>query len=165
MFEKSQNFADIYRSHFASLYRSCLLRVSDREKVVDIVQDTFAKAWRYIVIGGTIHNEKAFLYKTMRNMIVSYYRTKKPSSLDMLAEAESFDPPAEPNASIEDGAEGKLALDKLRDIPEKYRDVVTLHFVRGLTFREIAEITAEAENTVIVRFHRAIKKMRALFLR
>jgi RNA polymerase sigma-70 factor (ECF subfamily) len=165
MFEKSQNFADVYRTNFASLYRSCLLRVRDRERVIDIVQDTFAKTWVYIVMGGTIRNEKAFLYRTMRNIIVSYYRTKKPFSLDELAENEAFDPPFQPNSSIEDNAEGHLAVDKLRDIPEKYKAIVIQHFMRGLSFREIAQVTAEAENTVIVRFHRAIKKMRVLFLR
>ncbi len=165
MFEKSKNFALVYHAHFANLYKSCLFRVRDREIVTDIVQDTFAKAWRYISIGGIIRNEKAFLYKTMRNIIVSYYRAKKTFSLDLLSDTESFDPPAEPRVSIEDHAESMIAIRELDHIPEKYKDVVVMHFIKGLSFKEIAAITSEAENTVIVRFHRAIKKLRTLFLR
>jgi RNA polymerase sigma-70 factor (ECF subfamily) len=133
--------------------------------VTDIVQDTFAKAWKYVVGGGIIRNEKAFLYKTMRNIVVSYYRSKKSFSLDALMENEAYEPPSVSSAPIVDHAEGMMAEQQLEKIPPKYKEVVKLHFGKGLSFREIAEITHEAENTVIVRFHRAIKKIRVLFLR
>ncbi len=163
--ETTQNFAKTYEAYFDPLYRSCLMRVKDKEIVKDIVQDTFAKTWRYISLGGVIHNQKAFLYKTMRNIVVSYYRSKKATSLDALIEADSFEPAAIPSASIETNAEGHIALDQLSKIPEKYRDVVVLHLVKGLSFKEISGLRSEAENTVIVRFHRAIKKIRQLFLK
>jgi RNA polymerase sigma-70 factor (ECF subfamily) len=133
--------------------------------VTDIVQDTFAKAWKYVVQGGVIHNEKAFLYKTMRNIVVSYYRSKKSFSLDTLLENEAYEPPSVPSTSIIDHAEGMMAVHQLENIPPKYKEVVKLHFDKGLSFKEISKITHEAENTVIVRFHRAIKKMRVIFLR
>lgn len=141
------------------------MRIRDKELVKDIVQDTFAKTWRYISLGGVVRNEKAFLYKTMRNIVVSYYRSKKATSLDAMIETEAFEPAAIPSAPIETNAEGHMALDQLDKIPEKYRDVVILHLVKGLSFKEISGLKSEAENTVIVRFHRAIKKIRTLFLR
>ena len=78
---------------------------------------------------------------------------------------ESFDPPQKNVSTVEDHAEGKIAVRELQKIPEKYRDVVILHSLKGLSFKEIAARTHEAENTVIVRFHRAIKKVRAQFLK
>lgn len=160
---KSRDFTRAYKEHFNNLFRSCLLYVNDREIALDIVQETFAKAWKYTFLGGIVINMKAFLYKIMRNIIISYYRTKKTVSLDSLIEEEHFDPPTNLNVSIEEHIDGEMAFKYLDDIPKKDKKVVIMHFVRGLNFKKIASLTHKSENTVVVQFHRTVKKLRNLF--
>lgn len=161
----SKTFIQASEEHIDALFRYCLFHVSDREMAKDIVQDTFMRTWNYIADGKEVRNMKAFLYETMRNLIIDYYRSKKTLSLDALAEDEHFDPPVREEVSIEEHAESGIAFKYLERIPKEYRKVVVMRYVKGLSFKEIARLTREAENTVAVRFHRALKKLKTLFLR
>jgi len=154
-----------YEEHADALFRYASFNVSERETAKDIVAETFTKTWTYIAKGGEIDNMKAFLYRTIKNLIIDHYRSKKSVSLDMLSEDEHFDPASEPEVTIEESSEGKMAWGLLDQIPAEYKEVVVLRYMQGLSFREIAHIMDEQENTVAVRYHRAIKKVKELFNR
>jgi len=157
------NYIKAYDEYVDALFRYASFNVRDRETAKDIVSDTFAKTWSYIAGGGQIENMKAFLYRTLKNLIIDHYRAKKAISLDALTEDEHFDPVAEVEISIEEHSESMLAFGLLDRIPKEYKDIVVMRCVQGLSFREIAHITSEQENTVAVRFHRALKKVKDLF--
>jgi RNA polymerase sigma-70 factor (ECF subfamily) len=105
---------------------------------------------------------KAFLYRTMNNLIVDHYRKKKAVSLDVLAE-DGFDPEALEGINANDRMEGEKALKLLDKIPSPYKEAVFMRYVSGLELKEISEITGEEVNTVSVHVHRGIKKLRELF--
>jgi RNA polymerase sigma-70 factor (ECF subfamily) len=56
-----------------------------------------------------------------------------------------------------------LEIDKVRvaisKIPEKYRQVITLRFVEGLSPKEIGTILNRTENSVSVQLNRAIRML------
>ncbi len=159
------NYIKAYDDYVDALFRYASFNVRDREVAKDIVSETFTKTWNYVAGGGEIENMKAFLYRTLKNLIIDHYRSKKAVSLDALSEDEHFDPVAEVEVSIEEHAESMLAFGLLDKIPREYKDVVVMRCVQGLSFREIADITSEQENTVAVRFHRALKKVKDLWNR
>jgi RNA polymerase sigma-70 factor (ECF subfamily) len=161
---KKAAFLAAYDEHSDALFRHCLFKVSDRELAKDLVQEAFTKAWTYLSKGHEVANMRAFLYKTLNNLIIDEYRKKKSVSLDSLAD-EGFDPRAEnlPNDSdILDGARAVALLSKLDD---PYKDAVFLRYVNGLEISEIAKITGNSENTVSVHIHRGIKKLKELYER
>ena len=53
----------------------------------------------------------------------------------------------------------RIAIGKL---PEKYRQVVTLRFVEGLSPSEIGAIVNRTENSVSVQLNRAIKMLQEI---
>ena len=116
------------------------------------------KVWEYFDKGTDIKNPSALVYRVANNLIVDEYRRKKMVSLDLLQE-EGFD--------VGDGEQEKvmerMELDKVRiavsKIPEKYRQVVTLRFVEGLSPKEIGVIVNRTENAVSVQLNRAIKML------
>ncbi|MDB5204642.1 MAG: polymerase sigma factor, sigma-70 family [Candidatus Taylorbacteria bacterium] len=163
MEEQKNNFIKAYEENADALFRHCLFNIRDREVAKDVLQDTFTKTWNYVVGGGQILNLKAFFYQTMKNLIIDYYRKKKSVSLDALSEDENFDPPAPVEVSIEEHSESLLAFRLLDKIPEEFKSVIVMRCVQELSFREISELTGEPENTVAVRYHRAIKKIKKLF--
>lgn len=163
MEEIKNNFIRAYEENADALFRHCLFNIRDREVAKDILQDTFTKTWNYMVGGGQILNLKAFFYQTMKNLIIDYYRKKKAVSLDTLREDENFDPPEHVEVSIEEHTESILAFRLLDKIPGEFKEVIMMRCVNGLSFREISHITGEPENTVAVRYHRAIKKIKKLF--
>ena len=161
--ETKNNFIKAFDIYADAIFRYCLVRVTNRETAKDLTQTTFFKTWNYLVDGKKVKDLKNFLYKVAHNLVVDYYRLKKTESLDSLFDGEAFDPPAVEEFSIEEKADASFALKILDKIPTEYREVVVLRFVEGLSFKDIAEITKESENTVTVRFHRALEKLKKIF--
>ncbi|HRH27145.1 MAG TPA: RNA polymerase sigma factor [Parcubacteria group bacterium] len=157
-----KEFLLAYEENSDALFRQCFFKVNDREVATDILQETFTRTWDYLAKGKEVQNMKAFLYRTMNNLIVDHYRKKKAVSLDVLAE-DGFDPEALEGINANDRIEGEKALKLLDKIPSPYKEAVFMRYVSGLELKEISEITGEEVNTVSVHVHRGIKKLRELF--
>jgi len=167
-----QEFLEAFEANANGLFRHALFRVSDRERAYDLTQDTFLKAWDYLVGGGTIQHHKSFLFHVLNNLIVDSYRKKTARSLDEMLENEATAP-----AVMELMAEGSVeeaellldertAIERIRnripELPELYKTVLTMRFIDDFTTSEIAELLNVTENVVSVRIHRGVSKLRAL---
>lgn len=150
-----------YDAHADAIFRYCYFKTGDRELAQDMTQEVFLKVWSYLRLQRSIVHIRAFLYRLADNLVIDWYRKRKSQSLDALM-GEGFEP-EEVDNNIEERAEISLVLAKLQELGEDDRKLVTLRFVEGLSPREIGEILGESENTVSVRLHRTLKKLRALF--
>lgn len=149
-----------YDAHADAIFRHCYFKTSEREVALDMTQDVFLKAWSYMQ-KHPVQNMRAFLYRIADNLVIDWYRRRRTESLDALMD-KGFEP-TEMENRIEEQAEASLALAKLRELEPNDRKLITLRFVEGLSPREIGEILGQNENTVSVRLHRALKRLRALF--
>lgn len=129
----------------------------------DLVQDTFIKTWNYIARKGKINGMKAFLYNILNNLIVDEYRKRKhkPTSLDALID-DGFSPGVDNSERFINIMDAKRVVLLIRILPVSYRHVMNLRFIDDLTIKEICVIVGESENTVSVRIHRGVKKMKIL---
>jgi RNA polymerase sigma factor (sigma-70 family) len=162
-------FGAAYEQYSDELFRHCALRLSDRERALELMQETFVKAWQYIERGQEVRELRPFLYRTLKNLIIDEYRKHKTTSLEGMLDdeggtVEAFLPPDETNtleAAI-DRFEGSRALAMLQKLPESYREVLIMRYVNSLSPGEIAQEIGESENAVSVRIHRGLKKLRVL---
>lgn len=161
-----QKYIDLYTSEADALFRYCFLRVSDREQAMDIVQESFTKLWDNIVAGKEISNLKAFLFKIASNAIIDWYRKKKAVSLDGMTDADEdgvgFQVQDDSQSALEIGTEGRMMLDKIKELDPTYQQVVYLRFVEDLSPKEIAVIVNKPVNVVSVRINRGIQELRKL---
>ncbi|MCA9360767.1 sigma-70 family RNA polymerase sigma factor [Candidatus Nomurabacteria bacterium] len=159
-------FLKAFEEYNDALFRHALIRVSNREKAIDIVHDTFTKVWSYLRDGYEIDSFRPFLYKVLNNLIIDEYRKRKEASLDALMEMEgvdegSFDELSESTVEVLAATiDGKKAFDLLEELPDQYREVIILRFVDQLGPKEISELVEETENIVSVRIHRGLKILR-----
>ena len=160
--EMEQSFLKLYDEFAGPIFRHCYFRVSLRETAEDLTQESFMRVWNYLAKGKTVENPKAFLYHVAGNLIIDYYRKKKETSLDMLAE-EGFNPTGDDASLIINNAEGQHTLSFIAKLEPIYREVLTMRYVDNLSLSEIAEIVGESENVVSVRIHRGIEKLKKLF--
>ena len=171
MRKQEKQFGEAYERYSDELFRHCSLRLSDRERAMEITQEAFLKAWQYMDGGGVVRELRPFLYKTLHNLIIDEYRKMKSLSLESLVQndegggdIETLMPPDETNtleAAI-DRFEGSRALAALRELPDTYREVLVMRYVDGLSPGEIAKAIGESENAVSVRVHRGLKKLKVL---
>jgi RNA polymerase sigma-70 factor, ECF subfamily len=159
-------FLKAFDEYADALFRHAVYRLSDRERAVEILHDTFTKVWSYIRDGHEIDSYKSFLYKVINNLIIDEYRRRKETSLDAILEQEGVDEGTFSELhgggidEITFSLDAKQALDMLHELPVVYREVITLRYVDGLGPKEISELIEETENVVSVRIHRALKLLR-----
>ncbi len=159
-------FLKAFDEYNDALFRHAYLRISNREKAVDVVHDTFTKVWSYIKNGYEIDNFRPFLYKVLNNLIIDEYRRRKELSLDAMLDVEGVDEGSFADLSestVESLAatiDGRKAFELLEELPDQYREVIIYRFVDQLGPREISELIEESENVVSVRIHRGLKLLR-----
>jgi RNA polymerase sigma-70 factor, ECF subfamily len=163
---QEERFLKAFEEYSDALFRHAAMRISNRERSIDVVHDTFTKVWSYIRSGHEIDSYRSFLYKVLNNLIIDEYRKQKEVSLDALLEAEGVDEGSFPELSestveaLAATIDGRRAFELLKELPEEYREVIVFRFVDGLGPKEIGELIEETENVVSVRIHRALKLLR-----
>ena len=165
-----QQFKDAFERYSDELFRHASMRLSDKERALELTQDTFTRTWDYVRKGGEVRELRPFLYRTLKNLIIDEYRKHKMQSLDsMLEQSESGAVeallPQDTTNTLESAMErfdGAQALEALQRLPELYAEVLMLRYVEGLSPKEIAEVLGESENVASVRIHRGLKKLHDL---
>ena len=162
-----KDFAASYEQYSDAIFRHCYFRLSDRDIALEIMQETFLRTWDYLKEGKEIDALKPFLYRVATNLIIEYYRKKKPVSLDAFLEVETHDEgmveglrDTESAERLIDQLDGERAMLAFKELSPKYRDVLVWRYVDGLSLKEIAELAQERENTVSVRIHRALIELK-----
>lgn len=150
--------------HEKALNKYAFFKSNDKAKSEDMVQDTFMKAWSYLIKGGKILMMKAFLYHILNNIIIDQYRKHKTISLDDLMD-KGFDPGENHVEQDLDFLDGKAAILLIKFLPANYQRVMNMRYVKMLSIQEIAEITGQSRNAVAVQAHRGIVMLRTLYKR
>ncbi len=163
-------YLEAYEMYADTLFRHAMFRISNRERALDLVQDAFLKVWDYVQAGNEVDQYKAFLYRIVNNLIIDEYRKKKSSSLDEILENDT----GEMESRLSEGSAREieeefdvqktaaLIRDRIPELPDTYRDVITMRYVDGLTPKEIAALIGISENVVSVRIHRGTHKLREI---
>ncbi len=163
---QEERFLKAFEEYNDALFRHAVIRVSNREKAIDIVHDTFTKVWMYVRSGHEVESYRSFLYKVLNNLIIDTYRKQKDVSLDALFELEGVDEGSFSDLSentveaLAATIDGRKAFELLAELPDVYREVITFRFIDGLGPKEISDLTEETENVISVRIHRGLRLLR-----
>jgi RNA polymerase sigma-70 factor (ECF subfamily) len=142
--------------------RSLTRRAADAE---DLVQDTLLRAFHGIDGFDGAH-PRAWLLTIMRNAHINRNRRRRPELLDdQDAAFERLAATEERGAQTPEGLVvgetfDKVVTDALAALPDRFRSVVTLVDVHGLSYAEAAEVLGIPVGTVMSRLHRARARMR-----
>lgn len=153
-----------YDEYADAIFRHCALRLSDRERGKDLMQDTFIRAWESMQKGTTIENMRAFLYRIANNLIIDDVRRRKlrtEESLEDMQEDHGWElPDTAPDPSRV--THGVMVMETVSKLEEPYRTAVVMRYVDGLPPRDIADALGVSPNVVSVRIHRGIEQLATL---
>jgi RNA polymerase sigma-70 factor (ECF subfamily) len=160
------SFLSAYQENADALFRFAYFRTKNRERALDIVQETYLRTWRHVVHNGPIDEFRAFLFRTLRNLIIDFARQERvrnTQSLDAYLDAGGEVPDTKESAPYDsmDVEQAMRLLDALE--PVTYRDAVQLRYIEGFSPKEIASILGVTENVASVRINRGIRKLQTLF--
>ena len=143
---------EIYERYYPELLKYCMGACRDKELAEDLVQETFLKALQNADIFEDLGPSqcRAWLYRTMKNLLYDRYRRA-------LLEAEHLRQPDEEAGCLDPGIqqiENELILQKLT--PED-RMLFTLRYMEGYNASEISEMLHMNPGTIRAKLSRCRK--------
>lgn len=156
---KLEAFEKLYSSLVGEVGGYLRNLVRDAHRAEDLLQETFLQMHRarHTYLPGK--PVRPWVYAIARNVFLMSERARRRRHAhEQLAEGEL---PEMPVASQVSAWEGQKDLGRLLSrLPEKTREVLMLHHVAGLSFKEVAEVLGLSEGAAKVRAHRAMELLR-----
>ncbi len=156
------------------IFNVCMTHLRDEAEAMDIVQDTFLKAWTRRELFQPDTNFRAWLFRIAANGCIDRIRRRKVRRAEELDERVTTDQLEEgdlPSVStfgraspLQEHARHELAdrlNQALETLPENMRQAVLLCDVHGYSYQEIADELGIPKGTVMSRLFYARKKLQA----
>ena len=128
------------------------------------MQDTLLRAFQGMGSFDGRH-PRAWLLTIMRNAQINRTRRRRPELLDdpdreLERLADTEDTFGSPESVVVGAAFDAVVVDALDALPERFRKVVELVDIDGLTYAEAAEVIGVPVGTVMSRLHRSRNRIR-----
>ena len=153
---------DAIHEHQSALIRYAASIVGDRERAKDVVQEVFLKLCkqRWEDVEGHLAN---WLFRVTRNQALDLLRKEKRMSL--FEDSETMERLAGVGDKVEQRARSEervgSLLEMVNQLPAKEREVVTLKFQQGMSYKEIGAVTGLSTGNVGYVLHHALKNLRS----
>lgn len=145
-----------YEEYADSIYNYCYWRIRDKKEAEDLTAEAFLRFVRQN--GLTKEFPKAYLYAICRNLLIDYFRAKKPAiSLDVLLSS-GFEP--ESKYDIEQQAELGLVYTEVESLPYDQREAIILRYQQDLDIKTISQILEKSEAAVKALLSRGLESIR-----
>ena len=153
--------------HLDSLYRVALRLSGNASDAEDLVQETMLRAYRSWERYTPGTNAKGWLLTILRHLFINEYRRKSrhPETVDV----DTIEPFAlfqevqeeDPQGAFFDRIVDDEVLRAVDQLPEAFREAVTLSDVEGLSYEEVAKVLDVPVGTVKSRLYRGRRLLQA----
>jgi RNA polymerase sigma-70 factor (ECF subfamily) len=148
-----QQFEQMVRAFSAELYRFAYWLCRDRFVAEDLLQETFARAWKAWQDLREPASVKAWLIAILRNEHLRRFSRKQLSIVD--GEPDESEIPSVPSSA------SRLEMEQLVGLlPLSYREPLLLQALGGFSCGEIASMLGTTEGAVMPRLTRARQALR-----
>ena len=156
-----ESFEEVVLPHLDTAYRLARWLTGNEHDAEDVVQEASLRAWRYFrtFTGG---NARAWFLKIVRNICAG----RRGGS--MHAPTDEFDderhswarPASDPETMLLQTDDVKLVEQTLRDVPARFRELLMLRELEGLSYRELADVLGIPIGSVMSGLSRARQAFR-----
>jgi len=148
--------------YYDRLYGYLLRFLKDSDMAEDLLQETFLRVWKNRAEFRNIASFSTWIYTIAGNLARSEWRRRKrwrmirlgPSRDDEEPEIELADEGIGPDSIVEIRLAVEELTEEVHKLPDRYRDVVILRDIQGMTYEEIAGIVQVPVGTVKSRLNR-----------
>lgn len=160
---KQDALADIYEAYYLRIYRFIFYRVSHKETAEDLTEDVFIKAFAGLKNLSQLEAFEGWLFQIARNLVIDYYRKKK-----QLVPLDSIENTLEYDTNVVDiinlKIEQSILIKIIKELNDEQQTVIKLKFLEDLDNSTIAKLLNKTEGSIRVIQHRAISKLKEIFL-
>jgi RNA polymerase sigma-70 factor, ECF subfamily len=160
------SFEQAVLPHLDAAYNLARWLTRNERDAEDVVQESYLRAFRFFA-GFRGGDARAWLMRIVRNTCYTWLHANRP-----LQEATEFDEtlfspePRSPNPeeAVLRNDRGALVRKALETLPAKFREVLILRELEGLSYKEIADITGMPAGTVMSSLSRARDRLRHVLM-
>lgn len=157
-----ESFKEIYYKHYMFLYNYGIKNTSEKNLVEDCLQDLFLKLWKNRENLGEVISIKAYLYRAYVRILFDALKKSKRlldfKELDGETETSSIEEKIIQNQSQ---TEFKTQINNaLNQLSKRHRQVLQLHYLDGLSYKQIEQILPIKYQAIRNYVHEGLKVMR-----
>jgi RNA polymerase sigma factor (sigma-70 family) len=146
----------VYREHVGPVYRYVYARTGNRADAEDIVAQVFLRALPRLRLRASTGEIRGYLMATARSVLAEHWTLHYGADVGLLGD-EVASPEPEPERQDADSGVRRAAR-VLAALPEHYRRILELRFLRGYSVRETAkEMDITVANAKVLQ-HRALRR-------
>ncbi len=149
----------VLERHETALVRYAYRLTGDVEVARDVVQDTFLTLCRKGP-GAVEDHVVPWLFRVCRNRAFDVMKTRHPDSPITELEHLVRDGHDDPGGLLERKERLSLILELLETLPRNQREVISLKFQQGLSYKEISSVTSLSVTNVGFLIHTGLKTIK-----
>jgi RNA polymerase sigma-70 factor, ECF subfamily len=152
--EGEEAFCRMYNEHRDGLYAYLLSLTDNREDALDLLQETFTRAWRRLsdLVSESGERRRYWLYAVARNAAIDRYRRRAASPRTTLFAADELCAREPGPGEVVDAVDQLSAVGRaVAELPAALRDPLVMSTVGGLSSAEISEALGIPSGTVRYR--------------
>jgi RNA polymerase sigma-70 factor (ECF subfamily) len=149
------DWESVYQDNVVGIYQLVFRRVGNAADAEDLAEEVLMHTLKTLRLPAPVHNVRAYLVKTARTVMADHWR-RHYAARDAATELQQLpsDVLTRPhNSDASERAERLLSL-----LPDHFRRVLELRFLRGYSVREAANELGVTESNARVMQFRALRK-------
>ena len=158
--------SELYDRYEAKIYNYIYRRTSDQVLSEDLTSQVFLRMLEAIRSERAWHSSfSGWLYRIAHNLVIDHYRARdrqKQVSIDDMPHL--HDQGTGPVRAAEVALEAEALRSAMRRLTDEQAQVISLRFLEGYSFGEIAEMMDKTEGAVKALQHRAVATLRQLMV-
>lgn len=157
---REETLTRLVESYQTALTHICYMILQDDALAEDAVQETYLKAYRSLDTFRGQSSEKTWLIRIGVNVCRDMRRARWFRYVDRRVTPETLSIPA-----AETDEDCEALSEALMQLPDRYKEVVLLHYYQNMNVRETAQALGLAPSSVSNRLKKAREKLRVLMER
>ena len=149
------HFDEFYNSTKKNVFFSIAAIVKDNSTIDDLMQDTYIKFLENISKYQSKTSINAYLSTIAHNIAINYYNREK----RLVHDEEVIDYISD-DTKKKNNYEEIEALELLKSLDPVSKEIVVLHIINDLKFKEIANIVNKPLGTVLWIYNKALKELK-----
>ena len=161
---RRQAYEAVVLQHYRSIYRFMAYLTRDTGLAEELTQETFASAWANIDSFKGRASPGTWLHRiAYRKFIDSTRRLKLETTLmnGLEPQNEAAAEASDPLHQLTVDENYRLLYEAMRRLKSSDYMVIVLHYIQGLSFRQVAKVLDQPVGTVKWQTSRALKKLKA----
>jgi RNA polymerase sigma factor (sigma-70 family) len=154
-----ENWEAVYRDNIVGIYHLVFRRVGNAPDAEDLAEEALLRALRNLRLPAPVHEVRAYLVKTARSVLAEHWRryyagrTSEQDLDELTVKSPGAEALAEHGSANAERASRILAL-----LPDRFRQVLELRFLRGYSVAEAAKEMGVSDSNAKVIQYRALRK-------